>query len=229
MKKLAWFVAFMVSAVAGTAYYLISQVTAMPAWYGQAGIAANAIQLDDPAAMEEARRITSAQLAQARAYPDGTQEIILDERSLTAMAATEVDNLARTTGLTRAVRSVNSRIHNGQIESGAVINLEQVPTEQLSPTERELLTTLRQTLPALANREVYVGIEGKPTVVNGQLQFDDSLRIKIGNFSLTAAAAAQKLGLSPAELGQVINQELQNLQLKEVEISDNQIRLRSGI
>jgi hypothetical protein len=229
MKKFGWTIAFIVGSVGGTLYYLVSQVTAIPAWYGESAIAANAISMSNPAALQQAKTVAAAKIANARSHPDGTQEIILDERSLNALAATEVSNLAEHTRLTEAVRSVNSTIRNGQIESGAVIDLSNIPVDRLDATEREALTLVRQTFPTLADREIYVGIEGKPRVTNGKLQFDDNLRIKIGNLSLTAVDLAEKLGVSPAELWQGLDRELGNLQVKDVQVSGNSIRLRGVI
>jgi hypothetical protein len=229
MKKVAWTIAFILGTVGGTLFYLVSQITAIPSWYGGSAIAANAIKMNDAAALRQARTVAAAKIANARSHADGTQEITLDERSLTALAATEVSNLAHHTRLTEAVRSVNSTIRNGQIESGAVIDLSNVPVDRLDATEREVLALVRQTFPALADREIYVGIEGKPTVINGKLQFDDNLRIKIGNLSLTAVDVAEKLGVSPAELWQELDRELGNLQVKDVQVSGNLIRLRGAI
>ncbi|MBF2026820.1 MAG: hypothetical protein IGS48_08645 [Oscillatoriales cyanobacterium C42_A2020_001] len=64
---------------------------------------------------------------------------------------------------------------------------------------------------------------------NGRLQFDQSLRIKIGNLSLTAADVAQRLGISEATLWQVLNQELGALQIAEVQVSNDQLRLRGTL
>lgn len=229
MKKFWWAIAFTLGGVGGTLYYLLTQVAALPAWYGDGSITANAISLSNPVAVQQARELAAAKIASAQSHPDGTHEVTLDERSLNALAAAKISNLTQHTRLTEAVRSVNSTIRNGQIESGAVINLSKVPLDRLDPTEREVLALIRDTVPALADREIYVGIEGRPAVINGKLQFDDSLRIKIGNFRFTATDVAERLGVSPTKLWQELDRELGALHVKDVQVSGNSIRLRGTI
>lgn len=229
VKRIGWILALTAVGTIGVPYYFWQQVTALPDWYQQRAIAAQGIELNNPRAIEQARQIVADKMAAAQSYSDGTQEIYLTEQDLNALAAVEVDRLANDTRLTEAIRSVNTTIHNGQIKSGAVINLANIPMEALDSTEQNLVATLIKTFPALAQREVYVGIEGTPAVIDGRLQFDHSLRVQVGNLSLSVTDIAQQLGISETTLWQELNRELEALQLREAEISGNQVRLRGVI
>lgn len=220
-----WTIAALLGVAIGVPYYFWQQATATPDWYGDRA----SIQLDDAAAVQNAQQRVAAKIATAQPQPDGTHEVYLTQQDVTAIAVTEIDHLAKHTQLTDAIQSVNSTIQNGRIESGAVINLAKVGTANLSQTERDIISQVRQTFPGLVNREIYVGVEGQPTIQNGQLQFDDSLRIKIGNVSLTAADVAQKLGVSEATLWRSLNRELGALQVKEAQVSGDQLRLRGTL
>ncbi|MGI0486455.1 hypothetical protein ACN4EK_13530 [Pantanalinema rosaneae CENA516] len=229
IKRIGWMLALAVIGTIGIPYYFWRQATALPDWYQQDMINPLVIDLHDPDAIAQARRTVADKMAAVQSYADGTQEIYLTEQDVNALAAVEVDRLANYTRLTEAIRSVNTTIRNGQIKSGAVINLANIPTEALDSNEQNLVATLLKTFPVLAQRQVYVGIEGTPAVVDGQLQFDHSLRIQVGNLSLSVADIAQQLGISEATLWQEINRELETLQLREAEISGNQVRLRGVI
>ncbi|HEY9618208.1 MAG TPA: hypothetical protein V6C64_15280 [Microcoleaceae cyanobacterium] len=229
IKSIAWVIVLTVAGAIGVPYYIWHQATALPSWYQQSAIAASGMTLNNPDTIAQAKQTVAAKIATARSYSDGTQEIYLTEQDVNAIAAVEIDRLANYTHLTDAVRSINTTIRDGQISSGAVINLANVSTTSLDSTEQNLVATLIKTFPALAQREIYVGIEGKPTVVDGRLQFDDSLRIKVGNLSLSVADVAKELGVSQATLWQELNQELDALQLREAEISGSQLRLRGVI
>jgi len=225
MKRIVWTIAVILGAAIGIPFYFWQQATATPDWYKDRA----SMSLNDPVSVQQARQIVAAKIATAQPQPDGTHEVYLTEADVNAIAVTEINNLAKRTQLTDAVESVNSTLQNGRIESGAVINLANVPLKDLRPAEREIVSLVRETFPGLVNREVYVGVEGQPTIQNGQLQFDQSLRIKIGNLSLTAADVAQRLGISEATLWQGLNQELGVLQIEEVQVSDDQLRLRGTL
>lgn len=222
MKRLFWAIAILIGLASGILFYLWQQATATPSWYrNPAGI-----RLNDPAAVQQAKDLVTAKMAKAKPQANGTHELYLTDKDVNAIAITGIGTLAKHTPLTAAIESVNSTIQDGRIESGAVINLADVSLSSLNPTERNLVSQLKAQFPGLVNREIYVGIEGRPIVQNGQLQFDDSLRIKIGNLSLTAADAAQRLGLSEATLQKVLHQELGTLQIEDVQVIDDQVRLR---
>jgi len=224
-KGLVWTIAIITGVAIGVPYYFWQQATATPDWYRDRA----SVRLDDATAIQNAQQRVAEKIATAQPQPDGTHEVDLTEQDVNAIAVTEIDNLAKHTQLTDAIQSVNSTIQHGRIESGAVINLAKVPTASLSPIERKIVAQVRQTFPGLVDREIYVGIEGQPTVQNGQLQFDDSLRIKIGNVSLTTADVAQRLGVSEETLWRSLNRELRALQIKEVQVSGDQLRLRGSL
>lgn len=225
MKKILWAIAIGLGVAIGVPYYFWQQATATPDWYRDRA----SISFRDPVAVETARQRVAAKLSTVQPQPDGTHEVSLSSQDVNAIAVTTLNELARKTQLTDAIASVNSEIQDGRIQSGAVINLANVPPESLNLTEREIVSLIRSKVPGLVDRELYVGIEGRPTIQNGQLQFDNTLRIQIGNLSLSAADVAQQLGISEATLWQTLNRELSTLHLQEVQIVDDQLRLRGTL
>lgn len=228
MRRIWWMLALIVGSVIGASYYFWHQATALPSWYRSAN-ASQVIPLQDPDALQQARQAIANKLRTAKSHSDGTHEIYLNDQDLNALAVTELDNLASYSRLRDAVQAIHSRIEDGQLETGAIVNMASIPDEALGYREQEFMLWLREHFPLMFEREVYVGVEGKPTVVNGQLQFDDSLRIRVGNLRLTFTDVAERLGLSEAMLWEKLTQELGTLQIKDIEVAGDQLRLRGTL
>lgn len=123
-----------------------------------------------------------------------------------------------------AAQNINTAIKKGRIESGAVINLANLPLEALPAEGRQAVEQLTQTFPFLANRDVYVGIEGKPRIIDGALSLDDT-HIRLGQLKLPVGSVAKQLGLSQNDIEQQINSLLsqQGLNPSDVQIVDGQL------
>lgn len=128
-------------------------------------------------------------------------------------------------------RDINTTIENGQVQSGAVVNLSEIPTEQLNPTERALLERLSQTFPALADREIYIGIEGQPSFEQGRLLLSEDTVIRVGDLRLTLNQLQSLFGVSREQIEQQINQKLQQegLDLSTVEFQGDSAVVRGEV
>ena len=99
-----------------------------------------------------------------------------------------------------------------------MVNLGSVPANEMSSNERSVVTKLIQTFPALGDRNVYIGLEGKPTVMNGQVMLGEDTRIKIGDLSFTASELSQRLGIPEDQIRKQINLEIQLGRLRASDI-----------
>ncbi|PZO52838.1 MAG: hypothetical protein DCF15_13215 [Phormidesmis priestleyi] len=104
------------------------------------------------------------------------------------------------------------------------MNLSELPRESLPAQGQQAIEQLTNTFPFLANRDVYLGIEGSPKVVDGALSLDDT-HVKIGQLNLPIASVASQLGLSQSELEQQIDSLLvqRGLTPADVRIIDGKI------
>ena len=159
---------------------------------------------------------------QAKASSERTTVIPAGE--LNQMVTDAIASQPYTAPILEAAQSINTAIKKGRIESGAVINLANLPLEALPAEGRKAVEQLTQTFPFLANRNVYVGIEGKPKIVDGALSIDDT-HIKLGQLKLPVGNVAKQLGLSQADIEQQINNLLsqQGLTPSDVKIVDGQL------
>ena len=126
-------------------------------------------------------------------------------------------------------KGFNTTINNGALESGMVINLSDIPTENLTPQRQAILDQVIQTFPGLENRDVYIGIEGQPRIEAGQLHWERNTQIKVGDLSLPLEAAAQQLGLPAERLQQLINLELGSLNISDLELTEQGVLVRGVV
>lgn len=121
--------------------------------------------------------------------------------------------------------SLTTILDSDRIETGAVLNLSDIPLEGL-PTELQVgLSQLTTTIPLLAERDIYIGVVAQPQVHNGQISIDQNLSLRLGQFTLPLADVAENLGVSTNDieerLNALINQ--QGFALEDIKISDKQV------
>ncbi|MGG6296530.1 hypothetical protein ACQ4M4_19230 [Leptolyngbya sp. AN02str] len=149
---------------------------------------------------------TSSQPNAAELAPSA---IALDSSQIQDIVSNVVTNSPISPELRQTAERITTRIEDGQLKTGTVINVSSLPLEQLQPAERERVEQVLSLVPGLANRDVFIGIEGSPKIQNGQVQLDRDMVIKVGNLSLPLAMVARQLGMSIEQLEQLVNQELQ--------------------
>jgi hypothetical protein len=66
----------------------------------------------------------------------------------------------------------------------------------------------------LKDRDVYLGIVGKPMFDGKQIEFDESTQVKVGNMNFTISQIAENLGVSPDKIQQAIDLNLRSKSLK---------------
>ena len=131
------------------------------------------------------------------------------QKELTQLFTNEITRKAEGKKLGAALKGANTTIQNGNIESGAVVNFKDISLEQLPPDERDFLTKLVTAFPALGQQSFYIGIEGKPTIKDGQAQLNDDMRIKLGKLSFTPAQLSERLGIPEDQIRQQIQLQVQ--------------------
>jgi hypothetical protein len=203
------------------------QATQLPEWYGQPTIAGNMIDLSDRTALQQAEKAVESKLDQVQPAPDGTAEVELSEADINALLASEVARRADAQDLTAGVKRIKTRVNNGKIESGAVVNLSDLPEGVLQPQEQSLVTRLVQAFPALVEQDVYVGIEGTPTVTNGQVNLAGT-QLRIGNLRFSLADVANQLGVSEADVNEELIRRLapEQVGIQDVKLVGDRVRIR---
>lgn len=214
MKMLLVGLAIAAAAIGGGVGYTAMQTTSLPDWYSQAQSdqAENRLEGSDAVVIEP-----------VNAAPGDT---VISSGELDQIVTDALASQPYTAPLLEVAKGVNTSITKGRIESGLVMNLSEIPLESLPVEGQQAVEQLTQKFPMLANRDVYIGLEGRPEVVDGALSLDDT-HLKIGQMKLPIGSIASQLGLSQAEiegqLGALLQQ--QGIAPEAVQIVDGQLVL----
>ncbi|MEM6449860.1 MAG: hypothetical protein AAF703_06060 [Cyanobacteria bacterium P01_D01_bin.105] len=162
--------------------------------------------------------------AEAASAVDDGNSMTVSSADLNEMVSEAIANRPDTAPILDAAQNITTAIKNDRIESGTRINLSDLPIEVLPAEGQQAVAQLTQTFPFLANRDVYVGVEGAPSIVDGDLSLEDTY-IRLGQLRLPVAQVANQLGLSQDDVEQQISAllNLQDIRLSDVRVEDNQL------
>ncbi|MEO1392817.1 MAG: hypothetical protein AAFV90_07890 [Cyanobacteria bacterium J06634_5] len=157
------------------------------------------------------------------------KDVVISEGELTQMVTAAITAQPQMAPILEATQGVSTQIKDGRVESGIVMNLSTLPTEALPIEGQEAVEQLRSTFPFLTNRDVYLGIEGSPTIVDGGFSLNDT-NIKLGQLKLPVANVASQIGISQSDIEKQIALllEQQGLTPEDVQIVDGQIVIRGA-
>ncbi len=227
IKKRWVFLSCVVLGVLGGPLFAWHQATQLPEWYENPTIAGNVLDLNDRASLQQAEQTVETKLEQVKSTPSGSTEVELNEADVNAILAAKVASIADAQNLSTGVKQIKTSVENGKIESGAIVNLADLPEGALSQQQQNIVTKLIEAFPALAKRDVYVGIEGTPTVENGQLNLAGT-QLRIGNLRFSMADVASQLGVSEETLNEELIRRIapQQVGIQDVELVGDRIRIR---
>lgn len=222
----------------GVLFYFWQQATQLPDWYvnsvnvnsaiGQTQI--GSLNQGDQVQIQQQRQKLDSKIATqvGQAIVEGKPaDLQLDSSEINDLFTSELNRKA-TAKIGAAVKGVNTTIKDGKVESGAVVNLAEVPLERLSAGERATIAKVIAAFPDLNQRPVYIGIEGKPIVQNGQIRLDSNTRLRLGDLRFTPSEIAQRLGVSEEKVRQQLELELNlgRLKVSDIELSGDRAVIR---
>lgn len=232
MKRIAVIFLLITTGVSSGVYYYWRQATNLPNWYTNQETQNNSINIIAKKDSQEAKNIEAEVPAITQPLGNSKKvELQLSEKELNNILASEIAKKNNSSKIAEAVKAVKTNIKEGKIESGAVVNISEIPTAHLRKSETAAITRAFKVFPGLENREVYIGIEGNPTIEDGQLKFDENTKIKIGNLSFTQAELSEKLGIPESQIRQFTNLELQvgKLKVNDIELNDGKALLKGSV
>ena len=156
---------------------------------------------------------------------NGQVNVILNEIQLNQLVNDAILSQPQATQLLTNAQSLQTTLKGGRIETGALLNLSELPSEILSTELQTALDQLTRAAPMLANRDVYIGIVAYPQVQDGEINLEQDLNLKVGQFKLPLADVAEQLGISTSEIEQRLNRLIaqQGLTLNDIKIVEQQL------
>ncbi|MEM7793401.1 MAG: hypothetical protein AAF579_02990 [Cyanobacteria bacterium P01_C01_bin.118] len=159
----------------------------------------------------------------ANAY--GQISVTLNELQLNQLVHDAILSQPQAAQLFVNAKSLETKLANNLLETGAVLNLSELPRDNLSEEIQTVLDQLASAAPMLAARDIYIGIVARPQVLDGQVTLVQDLSLKLGQFTLPMDDVAVQMGISietvEHRLNAIINQ--QGLLLETIEVLDNQL------
>lgn len=237
MKKIFFALSIFMGIGIASGYYYWRQATQIPEWYtAQPENTDTTLDLKNSSQLIAAKakiikKIDSRLDESSRSSTSQPVEVQLDPQDVNELVTAKIAEKANNGKVIPPVSSIRTTIQDGRIESGTVVNLSELPKHQLDESQNAAIEKLVKTFPPLKGRDVYVGISGKPLVENGQLEWDDNTKIKLGNLSLSINELAQRLGVSPESFKQELNlsSQLGRLKVSDLELKGDRVLLKGSV
>lgn len=157
-------------------------------------------------------------------YTPSSSDVVISAGELNQMVTEAIATQPYLAPALGNAKEVKTTIADGRIESGMVMNLSEIPLESLPAEGQQAIEQINQTFPFLANREVYLGIEGSPQIENGAFSLSDTY-VRFGQLKLPVASVASQLGISQTDIEQQITGVLsqQGLTPEDIQVTDGRL------
>jgi hypothetical protein len=224
----------LLGAIGGT-YYVWQEAIKMPDEYMKASAndRSDSQSLPLRSSQISARAAVSKQKITApidRAKSGQKVNVKLNGRDLNNLV---VDKLA-TSGSTKQVpvgiTGIKTNIQDGKIYTGAMVNLDELVRNSQPGNQTAALSKLANKLTFLKDRNIYIGIVGKPIIAGDRVKFAPDSQIKIGNMNFTIAQLAQDLGVSPEKIQQTLDLHVQqqNFKVNRINVQNNGLEIEGA-
>ncbi len=176
----------------------------------------------------------SAVILSESGQSQGTQtfapdDVVISEADLNQMVADAIASHPHTASISDITKGVDTVIEGDRIKSGVRINLSDIPLNSLPAEGQQAIEQITQTFPFLNDRKVYVGIEGSPKVVDGQISLANT-NVRLGQLKLPIANIASQYGFSQTDIEEQLSMLLaqQGLTPEDIRVVDGQLVI-SGV
>jgi hypothetical protein len=200
---------------AGSLYYIWHQATKLPDEYVDA-VTANAQDSATVPLLPSQATVSRNKITQPIATAKVGQkiDIKLSDRDLNNLIVDKLAAAQADRQIPSGISGINTSIKDGRINTGALVNIDRLARDAKPGSKAAGLTKLTDKLPFLKDRDVYIGIVGKPMFDGKRIEFDESTQIKVGNMNFTITQLSENLGISPEKIQQAIDLKIQQKGLK---------------
>jgi hypothetical protein len=233
MKKILFKLALLgLIGTVGGVYYVWHEATQVPEEYTEAVATTNTSTPNLPL---QSSQITQQAMASkqkieqpiAQAKSGQKVAVKLTDRDLTNITVANLAASQSNKQIPSGVSGVNTTIKDGKIRTGALVNIDRLARDSQPGSQTAALSKLTEKLPFLKDRDVYIGIVGKPIVKDGRIKLDSDTQIKIGKVTFTVTQLAQNLGVSEEKIQKAIELKLQqqNLKVDRINLDNNEFSI----
>jgi hypothetical protein len=183
-------------------------------------------QITERAAVSKQKITRSIEQAQVGQKVD----VKLSDRDLNNLVLAKLATSQPNQKIPTGVKGVKTNIKDGKIYIGALVNLGKLTENSTPGSQTAALSKLTDRMTFLKDRDVFIGIVGKPIVDGSKLKFSEDTEIKVGGMNFTIAQLAENLGVSPAKIQQIIDLQLQqkNFKIDRVNLGNNGLSIEGA-
>jgi hypothetical protein len=219
----------------GGLYYLWQEATKIPDEYTEA-VTANQTSSPDlpiqPSLITEGETISKNKIFGpiSRAKVGQKVAVKLNNKDLNNLVVAKLAATQNKKQIPAGIKGIHTNIKDGKIYTGALVNLDRLVHDSPPGSQVAALSKLTDKLPFLKDRDIYIGIIGKPIVAGSHIEFDRDTQIKVGRMNFTISQLAENLGISPAKIQRAIDLKLQqqNLKIDRLDLENNQLKIEGA-
>ncbi len=151
---------------------------------------------------------------------DGT--VTLNETEFNALLIAGLNNSKNGRRLLSVSKAINAEIHAGEIELGAVVNLDKASA--INDKTKKVVAGLRKAMPLLDDSTIFLAVRGTPIAKSGNIGFADEFGVKIGAVPISSNSL-QQLGV-PVERVSTVSLPMKYMTIKSIELTEGEVRLK---
>ena len=219
----------------GVLYYVWQEAIKVPDEYLKAStdeqensqfLPSQASEINERAAVIQAKIIAPID----RAKVGQKVTIKLRNKDLNNLVVTKLTSSRPNRQLPVGIEGIKTNIKDGKIYVGALVNLDRLAQGRTSSSQSAALGKITEKLTFLKDRNVYIGITGKPIIEDDRLKFAPDTQIKLGNMNFTISQLADNLGVDPAKIQQAIDLQLsqQNFKIDRINIDRDSLAIEGA-
>jgi hypothetical protein len=219
----------------GGLYYVWQEATKIPDEYTQANssdpIDSQSLPLK-PSQITERATVSKQKLTAPidRARVGQKVTVKLNDRDLNNLVVANLAASQPTKQIPVGIKGIKTKIEAGKVYAGAMVNLDKLAQNGQSAGRSAALKKLTDKLTFLKERDVYIGISGKPIVNGSKIELEPNTQIKVGNMKFTIAQLAETLAVSPDKIQQAISVQLQqpNFKVDRINLDNNGLAIEGA-
>ena len=226
MKKIGFLFLVVLVAAAAILTYFWREASYVPDWYSTA--IEEGLSVHDGYEIRKAATKIRSKIDDRFKSDQKEIEIVLDAQEANDFLIASIANQIGGEAFLQAVKGSNTSIEEGYLKTGMIVNLSEMPMDNLDLATKEGLEQLMETFTFLKEKEVYVGIEGVPEIKDGQINLSNDLKIKLGGLSFTLSDISGKFGLPEEALKKSLNLRFGKMKIDNLEMKSDGVVIRGS-
>lgn len=202
-------------------FYYSRQASEIPRWYQVKRYVKNEVQQAEPLISRE-RKLRQTMLDFQNHKEVKLQLSSQEVNELIKLILIQELGNREPKGIPDGIQSI---IDNNQMEVGGIVNLTDLEQGSMSPEHKEYLSRIVKRLRQFADRDIYLGVEGKPVLNGDRLELSRDGIIRVGNLKFTKSDIAKLTGFPQEKIQARLALKLKSFKISQISIDQDKLNL----